>query len=112
MGIGEIAAVMPDIDGQTVSRDYKLIDQSELIVAYFPLDSDGGPLVAGGVQSEIEHAAASTKEVIIVWEAGRTPTPFIHQKADVLLKSLDDLDEYLRQASPSSGQLELPMDAE
>ena len=112
LGIDEIAAVMPDIDGQTVARDYKLIDQSELIVAYFPLDVDGGPLVAGGVQSEIEHATASTKEVIIVWEAARAPTPFIHQKADILLRSLDELDEYLKKVSPASGQLEMPMEAD
>ncbi len=111
LSIDEIAAVMPDIDGQTVSRDYKLLDQSELIVAYFPLDTDGGPLIAGGVQSEIEHASASTKEVVIVWEPSRTPTPFIRQKADVLLTSLDELDEHLKTISPSGGQLEMRMDA-
>ncbi len=101
LNIGEIGAVMPDIDGQTVSRDYKLLDQSDMIIAYFPLDADGGPLIAGGVQSEIEHASASTKEIVIVWESPREPTPFIKQKADVLLRSLDQLDEHLQALGPA-----------
>ena len=100
LDINEIKAVMPDIDGQTVSRDYKLLDQSDMIIAYFPLDTDGGPLIAGGVQSEIEHASASTKEIVIVWESPREPTPFIRQKADVLLRSLEELDSYLRELPP------------
>ena len=109
LNMQEIEAVIPDIDGQTVARDYKLIDQSDIVVAYFPLDVDGGPLVAGGVQSEIEHASASTKEVIIVWEAPRDPTPFIHQKADKRFDSLEELEVFLRDTSPGVGQLELPL---
>ena len=101
LSVGEISAVMPDIDGQTVSRDYKLLDQSDMIIAYFPLDTDGGPLIAGGVQSEIEHASASTKEIVIVWESPREPTPFIRQKADVLLRNLDELRGYLQGLGPS-----------
>ena len=110
LDIREIDAVLPDIDGQIVARDCRLIDQSELVVAYFPLDVDGGPLVAGGVQSEIEHAAASTREVVVVWEAPRDPTPFIHQKADRLFRTLDELEAYLKQISQRTGQLELPIE--
>ena len=83
----EIEDVAYDIDGQIVARDYKLIDQSEMIVAYFPTDASGEPLIAGGVQSEIEYASASTKKVVILWEASRDPTPFIGQRGDVLVRS-------------------------
>ena len=111
LNLQEIEAVAPDIDGQIVARDYKLIDQAEMIVAYFPTDLDGAPLVAGGVQSELEHAAASTKEVVIVWEASRDPTPFIHQKADRRFGSLDELEAFLKEISQRTGQLELPIES-
>ena len=102
----EIEAIAYDIDGQIVARDYKLIDQSEMIVAYFPVDASGEPLIAGGVQSEIEYAAASTKKVVILWEASREPTPFIGQRGDVLVRSLEELEEHLRSISQQPGQRE------
>ena len=105
----EIEAIAYDIDGQIVARDYKLIDQSEMIVAYFPADASGEPLIAGGVQSEIEYAAASTKKVVILWEASRDPTPFIGQRGDVLVRSLEELEEHLRSISQQPGQREMQL---
>ena len=105
----EIGAIAYDIDGQIVARDYKLIDQSEMIVAYFPVDASGEPLIAGGVQSEIEYAAASTKKVVILWEASREPTPFIGQRGDVLVRSLEELEEHLRSISQQPGQREMQL---
>ena len=106
----EVEAIRDDIDGQVVARDLKLIDQSEMLVAYFPAYADGNPLIAGGVQSEIEHAEASTKDIVIVWEASRDPTPFIGQKGDgLLLRSLDELEDYLKSISQRPGQQEMPL---
>ena len=105
----EIEDVAYDIDGQIVARDYKLIDQSEMIVAYFPTDASGEPLIAGGVQSEIEYAAASTKKVVILWEASRDPTPFIGQRGDVLVRSLEALEDHLRSISEQPGQREMQL---
>ena len=106
----EVEAIRDDIDGQIVARDFKLIDQSEMLVAYFPAYADGNPLIAGGVQSEIEHAEASTKDIVIVWEASRDPTPFIGQKGDgLLLRSLDELEDYLKSISQRPGQQEMPL---
>ncbi len=70
----------------------------------------GAPLIAAGVQSELEHAAASTKEVLVVWEAERDPTPFIGQKVDRSFKSIEELDGYLKSISQRPGQLEMPME--
>ena len=111
LDLPEIDGIIPDIDGQIVARDYKLIDQAEMIVAYVPLDTDGSPLIAGGVQSELEYAAASTKEVVVVWEAAKEPTPFIHQRADKRFSTLEALEEYLREISQPTGQLEMPIDS-
>ena len=48
LNVQEMEGIIPDIDGQIMARDYKLIDQSDMIVAYIPLDVDGSPLIAGG----------------------------------------------------------------
>jgi adenylate kinase len=105
----EIATVLPDIDGQIKARDYKLIDQADMIVAYFPVNGQGRPLIAGGVQSEIEHAHSTTKEIVIVWEAPRHPTPFIELNADKKFDSLEQLEQFLKEVSKPTGQLEMPL---
>ena len=106
----EIEAIRDDIDGQVVARDLKLIDQSEMVVAYFPANAEGNPLVAGGVQSEIEHAESSTKDIVIVWEASRGPTPFIGRKGDgLVLRSLEELEGYLKSISQRPGQQEMSL---
>lgn len=112
LDFNEIEEAIPDIDGQIVARDYKLVDQSDVIVAYFPADANDNPLIAAGVQSEIEHATAFTKEVIVVWEASRDPTPFIHQRVDRRFSTLDELREYLAQlgdAKRPDSQLDMPL---
>lgn len=112
LDFNEIEEAIPDIDGQIVARDYKLVDQSDVIVAYFPADANDNPLIAAGVQSEIEHATAFTKEVIVVWEASRDPTPFIHQRVDRRFSTLGELREYLVQlgdAKRPDGQLDMPL---
>ena len=47
LSLQDIESISQDIDGQIVARDYKLIDQSEMIVAYIPLNIDGSPMIAG-----------------------------------------------------------------
>jgi adenylate kinase len=103
----EISEVLPDIDGQIVARDYKLVDQAQVIIAYFPRDNDGSPIIAGGVQSELEHAAASPKEILVVWEADRDPTPFIKLKSDHRFGSLEELESFLKEWCTPSGQLDM-----
>ncbi len=113
LSVGEMREVLPDIDGQIVARDYALIDQADMIIAYFPLDADGAVLIAGGVQSEIEHAAAFTKDVVIVWEASRQPTPFIGQRIDHKFSTLEELEGYLatmEQAARPADQLPLRLE--
>ena len=104
----EIESIADDIDGQIVARDLKLIDQSEMVVAHFPADAQGEPVIAGGVQSEIEYAAAA-KKVVILWEATRDPTPFIGQRGDVVVRSMAELEEHLKSISQQPGQREMQL---
>ena len=111
LSLQDIESISQDIDGQIVARDYKLIDQSEMIVAYIPLNIDGSPMIAGGVQSEIEHAYAATKQILVLWEANKNPTPFIGQKADKRFSSMDELEDYLKKISQRPGQLEMSIES-
>ena len=104
----EVREILPDIDGQIEARDYRLINQAEMIIAYYPADEKGKPLIAGGVQSEIEHAHHTTKEIVIVWEASKHPTPFIELKVDQQFGTLEELDDFLSKVSTPTGQLHMP----
>jgi adenylate kinase len=44
MRIDEIRQVRNDIDGQIIARDFKLIDQSELVISYLP-DINDNPII-------------------------------------------------------------------
>ena len=65
-----------DIDGQIITRDLGLIDQSDMVVAYMP-DIDDQPVNSPGVMREITHASHTTKDVYIIWTAKREASPFI-----------------------------------
>jgi adenylate kinase len=46
-----ISAAAPYLDSQTISRDYQLIDQADMVVVYYPTDK-----ISPGVLSEMQHA--------------------------------------------------------
>lgn len=72
----EVAQCLRDIDGQIITRDLGLIDQSDMVVAYMP-DIDDQPVNSPGVMREITHASHTTKDVYIIWTAKREASPFI-----------------------------------
>lgn len=74
--MSEVAPCVRDIDGQIITRDLSLIDQTDLVVAYMP-DIDNQPVNSPGVMREITHASQTTKDVYIIWTAKREASPFI-----------------------------------
>lgn len=79
--VGEITSVARDIDGQIYARDFKLIDQSDMIVSFIPELPSGKPGLSSGVERELQHAFETTKEVYIVWQPRAEPSPFITETA-------------------------------
>ncbi|MCH8805817.1 MAG: AAA family ATPase [Planctomycetes bacterium] len=79
--VAEISGVASDIDAQIYARDFKLVDQSDMIVSYIPMLPDGKPALSSGVERELQHAYEATKEVFVVWEPKAEPSPFITQTA-------------------------------
>ncbi len=92
--IREILDIAGDVDGQIYMRDFKLVDQADMIVSYIPEipDGKGGgiPGLSSGVERELHHAFEHTKEVYVVWKPKKPPSPFITETATKIFKSTDE----------------------
>ena len=92
--VREVLDIAGDIDGQIYMRDFKLVDQSDMIVSYIPELEGGVPGLSSGVERELHHAFEHTKEVYVVWKPSKAPSPFITETATKIFPSVDDALEY------------------
>jgi adenylate kinase len=92
--VREVLDIAGDIDGQIYMRDFKLIDQSDMIVSLIPeLPGAGGkdiPGLSSGVERELQHAFEHTKEVYVVWKPKKNPSPFITETATKIFTSVPE----------------------
>ncbi len=92
--VREVLDIAGDIDGQIYMRDFKLVDQADMIVSYIPEipDGKGGgiPGLSSGVERELHHAFEHTKEVFVVWKPKKPPSPFITETATRIFASVDE----------------------
>lgn len=98
VSVREILEIAGDIDGQIYMRDFKLIDQSDMIVSYIPELPGGAPALSSGVERELQHAFEHTKDVYVVWRARKNPSPFITETATRIFDSVDDALQYFEEA--------------
>ncbi len=89
--VSEITQIAKDIDAQIYARDFKLIEQSDMIVSYIPALPDGRPAISSGVERELQHAFESTKEVFVIWRPEGEPSPFITETATQVFSNLEEL---------------------
>ena len=92
--VRQILDIAGDIDGQIYMRDFKLIDQSDMIVSYIPELPGGIPALSSGVERELQHAFEHTKEVYVVWKPAKNPSPFITETATKIFSEVDEALEY------------------
>ena len=90
VSVREVLDIAGDIDGQIYMRDFKLIDQSDMIVSLIPELPNGTPGLSSGVERELQHAFEHTKEVYVVWKPKRNPSPFITETATKIFSNVDD----------------------
>jgi len=88
--VREILDIAGDVDGQIYMRDFKLIDQSDMIVSLVPELAGGIPGLSSGVERELHHAFEHTKEVYVVWKPKKNPSPFITETATKIFSSVDE----------------------
>ncbi len=89
LDVNDVTSIAGDIDGQIYARDFKQIDQADMIVSYIPELSDGRPSLSSGVERELQHAFEGTKEVYVVWRPKREPSPFITETATCIFESVE-----------------------
>jgi adenylate kinase len=94
ISVREVLDIAGDIDGQIYMRDFKLIDQSDMICSYIPELPGGMPGLSSGVERELQHAFEHTKEVYVVWKPKRSPSPFITETATKVFPAVDDALSY------------------
>lgn len=96
--VREVLDIAGDIDGQIYMRDFKLIDQSDMIVSLVPeIPGLGGkdiPGLSSGVERELQHAWEHTKEVYVVWKPKKNPSPFITETATRVFRSVEEAMKY------------------
>ena len=87
--VKQVLDIAGDVDGQIYARDFKMIDQSDMIVSYIPQLPGGMPGLSSGVERELQHAFEHGKDVYIVWTPSRPPSPFITETATKVFDSTD-----------------------
>jgi adenylate kinase len=88
--VREVMDIAGDIDGQIYMRDFKLIDQSDMIVSLIPELAGGMPGLSSGVERELQHAYEHAKEVYVVWKPRKGPSPFITETATAIYSSVEE----------------------
>ena len=97
VSVREVLDIAGDIDGQIYMRDFKLIDQSDMICSLIPELPNGTPGLSSGVERELQHAFEHTKEVYVVWKPRKNPSPFITETATKIFRSVDEALAYFEQ---------------
>lgn len=90
----QVVDIIPDIDGQIYARDFKLIDQSDMIVSLVPAQADGRPALSSGVERELQHAHEATKDVFVIWRPAAAPSPFVTETATRVFASVSEAVRY------------------
>ncbi len=90
----EVAQISGDIMGQIYMRDFKMVDQSDMIISLVPELPNGKPGLSSGVERELHHAFEGGKEVYVVWTCRALPSPFITETATRVFRSLDEAMEF------------------
>lgn len=90
VSVREVLDIAGDIDGQIYMRDFRLIDQADMICSLIPELPGGVPGLSSGVERELQHAWEHTKEVYVVWKPEKNPSPFITETATRIFTSVDD----------------------
>jgi adenylate kinase len=92
----EVTSTARDVDAQIYARDFKLIDQADMIISFIPELPSGKPGLSSGVERELQHAYETTKEVYVIWQPKAEPSPFITETATEVFGSTVEALEHFR----------------
>ncbi len=98
VSVKQVLDIAGDIDGQIYMRDFKLIDQADMIISLVPELPNGVPGLSSGVERELQHAFEHGKEVYVVWKPAKSPSPFITETATKVFKTVTEALEHFEGA--------------
>jgi len=93
----EVAQISSDIMGQIYARDFKMVDQADMIVSLVPELPNGKPAISSGVERELQHAWEGGREVFVIWACRGQPSPFITRTATRVFTSTAQALDHFRQ---------------
>ena len=88
ISVSEIEEAKEDIIDQTVDRDYKLIDQSDMVIVYYPI-----PVLSAGVLCEMVYGFTNNKKVYAFFP--QRLSPFFEYHATKIFDSEKKMLDYL-----------------
>ena len=97
VSVKQVLDIAGDVDGQIYARDFKLIDQSDIIVSLVPELPGGVPGLSSGVERELQHAFEHGKEVYVVWKPEKNPSPFITETSTKWFRSTGEALSYFEE---------------
>ncbi len=89
--VKEILDAVGDIKDQIVMRDYQLINQSDMIIVFYPTR-----VLSPGVLSEIKYGYTHNKNVYAIFPFEES-SPFFEYYTTKVFKDVDSLLDYLRE---------------
>jgi adenylate kinase len=92
----DVAQISGDIMGQIYARDFKMVDQSDMIISLVPELPNGKPGLSSGVERELHHAFEGGKEVYVIWSCRGNPSPFITETATRVFRTTEEAIGYFR----------------
>jgi len=98
VSVKQVLDIAGDIDGQIYSRDFKMVRQSDMIVSLVPKLPDGAPGLSSGVERELHHAFEHGREVYVVWQPEKNPSPFITETSTKWFRSVEEALAYFEDA--------------
>jgi adenylate kinase len=109
----DLLGILSDIDGQIYARDFKLIDQSDMIISLIPDAGGAGgvcrPGISSGVERELQHAHEAAKDVFVIWTSASPPSPFVTETSTRVFASVTEAVQYFLSHNyvppPPSGSL-------
>ena len=92
LSVGEVEEAIEDIKDQTVARDYKLIDQCDVIIVFYPVTT-----FSPGVLNEIHYGFTHNKEVYAIFPY-KQKSPFFLYYTTRIFTGVEELIDYLRES--------------
>jgi len=94
---GTALEIMSILDDQTVARDYQSIDQSDMVIVYYPVKEP-----SPGVLSELIHGYSHDKEVYMVFPY--EISPFLQYYCTKIFQTGEELIDYLKESGIIGGE--------